>query len=113
MTPSNFIGLLFQSRDMMHIAHLQTISFPEHKALNAYYDGILDLTDSFTEKYFGRNKRVEFTIPESKKMDPVAHMRDMEKMIEAERGNYSSDLQNIMDEMLGLVHETLYLLTLV
>ena len=33
-------------------------------------------------------------------------------MIESERGNYSSDLQNIMDEMLGLVNETLYLLTL-
>lgn len=112
MTPSKFIGALFQSRDMMHIAHLQTTSFAEHKALNAYYDSILDLTDSFTEKYFGRNKRVEFVIPESKNMDAVAHMRDMEKMIEAERGNYSSDLQNIMDEMLGLVHETMYLLTL-
>jgi len=112
MTPSKFIGALFQSRDMMHIAHLQTTSFAEHKALNGYYDGILDLTDSFTEKYFGRNKRVEFVIPESKNMDAVAHMKDMQKMIEAERGNYSSDLQNIMDEMLGLVHETMYLLTL-
>jgi hypothetical protein len=97
---------------MMHIAHLQTTSFAEHKALSAYYDSILDLTDSFTEKYFGRNKRVEFVIPEAKNMDAVAHMRDMEKMIEAERSNYSSDLQNIMDEMLGLVHETMYLLTL-
>jgi hypothetical protein len=96
----------------MHIAHLQTTSFAEHKALGAYYDSILDLTDSFTEKYFGRNKRVEFVIPESKNMDAVAHMKDMQKMIEAERGNYSSDLQNIMDEMLGLVHETMYLLTL-
>ena len=112
MTPSKFIGALFQSRDMMHIAHLQTTSFAEHKALNGYYDGILDLTDSFTEKYFGRNKRVDFVIPEAKNMDAVAHMKDMEKMIEAERGNYSSDLQNIMDEMLGLVHETMYLLTL-
>ena len=112
MTPSKFIGALFQSRDMMHIAHLQTTSFAEHKALNAYYDSILDLTDSFTEKFFGRNKRVEFVIPESKNMDAVAHMKEMQKMIEAERGNYASDLQNIMDEMLGLVNETLYLLTL-
>lgn len=112
MTPSKFIGALFQSRDMMHIAHLQTTSFAEHKALNAYYDSILDLTDSFTEKYFGRNKRVDFVIPESKNMDAVAHMKEMQKMIEAERSNYSSDLQNIMDEMLGLVHETMYLLTL-
>ena len=46
MTPSKFLGLLFQSRDTMHLTHLDTRSFAEHKALNAYYDGILDLTDS-------------------------------------------------------------------
>jgi len=113
MIPGKFIGLLFQSRDMMHLTHLDTTSFAEHKALNAYYDGILDLTDSFTEKYFGRNKRVEIVIPESKKMSAVEHMKAMQKTIEAERDNYPSDLQNIMDEMLGLVNETLYLLTLV
>lgn len=113
MAPNKFIGMLFQSRDMMHIAHLQTTSFAEHKALNAYYDGILELTDSFTEKYFGRNKRVEFVIPEAKNADAVSHLKDMQKLIEGERSNYSSDLQNIMDEMIGLVNETLYLLTLV
>lgn len=97
----------------MHLTHLDTTSFAEHKALNAYYDAILDLTDSFTEKYFGRNKRVEIVIPESKKMSAVDHMKTMQKTIEAERESYPSDLQNIMDEMLGLVNETLYLLTLV
>lgn len=113
MAPAKFIGELFKSRDTMHIAHLQTTSFAEHKALNAYYDKILDLTDSFTEKYFGANKRVEFVIPESKNEGAVEHMKRMAKLIEGERQNYSSDLQNIMDEMLGLVHETMYLLTLV
>lgn len=113
MAPAKFIGMLFQSRDMMHIAHLQTTSFAEHKALGAYYDGILDLTDSFTEKYFGSKGRVELIIPEAKIQDAVSHMKTMQATIEAERENYSSDLQNIMDEMLGLVHETLYLLTLV
>lgn len=113
MTPSKFIGLLFNSRDTMHIAHLQTRSFAEHKALNAYYDKILDLTDSFTEKFFGRNGRVEIIIPEAKNQDSVSHMKGMQATLEAERDNYASDLQNIMDEMLGLVNETLYLLTLV
>jgi hypothetical protein len=113
MTASKFIGTLFQSRDAMHIAHLQTKSFAEHKALNAYYDGILDLTDSFTEKYFGRNGRVDIVIPESKIQDSVSHLKSMQIIIEGERENYSSDLQNIMDEMIGLVNETLYLLTLV
>lgn len=113
MTPSKFIGTLFQSRDMMHLTHLQTTSFAEHKALGAYYEGILDLTDSFTEKYFGANKRIDVVIPESKKMDAVTHLKGLAETISSERDNYSSDLQNIMDEMLGLVNETLYLLTLV
>lgn len=112
MTPGKFIGTLFQSRDAMHIAHLQTTSFAEHKALNHYYDGILDLTDKFSEVYFGRNKRVEIVIPESKNMDAVNHLKDMQSTLDSERNNYSSELQNIVDEMLSLVNQTLYLLTL-
>jgi len=113
MTPNKFIGTLFQARDVMHLTHLDTRSFAEHKALNAFYDGILDLTDSFTEKYFGRNGRIDIVIPESKKQDAVSFLKELGAIIEAERDNYSSDLQNIMDEMIGLVFETLYLLTLV
>lgn len=112
MAPGKFIGTLFQSRDMMHIAHLQTTSFAEHKALNGYYDGILDLTDKFSEVYFGRNKRVEIVIPESKNMDAVTHLKELQKTLDSERTNFSSELQNIVDEMLGLVNQTLYLLTL-
>ena len=113
MEASKFIGELFRSRDAMHLEHLRTTSYAEHKALNEYYDGILGLTDSFTEKYFGRNGRVEIIIPESKKQDPTAHLTELRGIIEAERDNYSSDLQNIMDEMIGLINEILYLLTLV
>ena len=114
METSKFIGLLFQSRDMMHLSHLQTTSFAEHKALNGYYEGILDLTDSFTEKYFGRNKRLPIVIPSSDaQTDASSHLRSMQKTLEAEMKNYPDDLQNIMQEMLGLVNETLYLLTLV
>jgi hypothetical protein len=97
---------------MMHIAHLQTTSFAEHKALNGYYDNILDLTDTFIEVYFGQNKRVEIVIPEAKNMDAMSHMKEMMVMLNAERGSYSSELQNIIDEMLALVDKTAYLLTL-
>jgi hypothetical protein len=80
--------------------------------LNAYYDGILDLTDKFTEAYFGRNKRVEIVIPESKNMDAVSHLKELQSIIDTERNNYPSELQNIMDEMLALIDKILYLLTL-
>lgn len=113
MTPSIFIGTLLQSRDAMHLAHWKSESYSEHKTLNEYYDGILELTDSFVEKYFGRQGRVTITIPETKVEKPVAHLKGLRTIIEKERENYTSDLQNIMDEMIGLVNETLYLLTLV
>lgn len=112
MTPGKFIGILFNSRDAMHIAHLQTTSFAEHKALNAYYDGILELTDTFTEAYFGANKRVEIIIPEAKVLDSTTHLKELRSILDTERNNYPSELQNIIDEMLGLVDKTLYLLTL-
>lgn len=112
MTPGKFIGTLFHSRDTMHIAHLQTTSFAEHKALNGYYDGILELTDNFSEVYFGRFKRVEIVIPEAKNMDAISHLKEMQSTIDSERNNYPSELQNILDEMLGLINKTLYLLTL-
>jgi hypothetical protein len=112
MAPAKFIGMLFQSRDMMHLMHLKTESFAEHKALNAYYDGILELTDGFTESYFGYYGRLDISIPQSTAEDAISHLKSLAKTIDAERDNYPSCLQNILDEMSALVYKTLYLLTL-
>jgi len=112
MAPGKFIGMLFQSRDMMHLMHLKTESFAEHKALNAYYDGILELTDSFTESYFGYYGRVDISIPQSTAEDAITHLKSLAKTIDSERENYPTCLQNILDEMSSLVYKTLYLLSL-
>jgi hypothetical protein len=113
MTPSIFIGTLLQSRDAMHLAHWKSESLSEHKALNEYYEKILELTDSFVEKYFGRNGRITIVAPEAKAEKPTTHLKGLRATIEEERVHYTSDLQNIMDEMIGLINETIYLLTLV
>ena len=42
-----FLGTLMSSRTQAHIFHLQTQSFATHKALNKYYDEIIDLLDAF------------------------------------------------------------------
>jgi len=49
-----FISTLMSSRTQAHIFHLQTPSYSAHKALNEYYDGIVDLIDSFVESYQGK-----------------------------------------------------------
>lgn len=113
MTPSKFIGILFQSRDIMHLQHLKTTSFAEHKALNAYYDSIVELTDSFVESYFGYYGRQELAVPQSTAEDAITHLKGLAKTIESEYGNYPSCLQNILDEMSALIYKTLYLLTFI
>lgn len=113
MTPALFIGTLLQSRDAMHLAHWKSESYSEHKTLDSYYSGILELTDSFVEKYFGREGRTVITVPETKAEKPTTHLKGLRTILEKERENYSSDLQNIIDEMIALVNETIYLLTLV
>lgn len=112
MNTANFIGLLFQSRDISHLIHLNTSSYAEHMSLGKYYDELLGQIDSFTEVYFGRNKRLPITIPEAKVMDAFDHLKEMQKMLDSERNNYPSELQNIIDEMLNNVNNTLYRLSL-
>lgn len=114
--PEIFIGQLFQSRDMMHLTHLQTVNFAEHKALNSYYDGILDLTDSLIETYFGTvGKRINIKIPASEYMNARTHLTYMKDYIFKHRGVLGMEnthIQNIIDEIIGLITQTLYLLTL-
>lgn len=114
--PELVIGQLFQSRDTIHIAHLQTTSYAEHKALNGYYDSLLNLTDDLLESYFGTiGKRINFKIPASEYVNPQQHLKQLMDYVKKHRNVFGADnthLQNIIDEILALISKTLYLLTL-
>lgn len=114
--PEIVIGQLFQSRDIIHIAHLQTTSYSEHKALNEYYDGILGLTDDIVESYFGTiGKRLNFKIPGSEYMNSKAHLTYMKDYMMKHRNVFGAEnthLQNTIDEVISLITSTLYKLTL-
>lgn len=114
--PEIVISQLFHSRDVMHIAHLQTTSYAEHKALNEYYDGILGLTDDLTESYFGCiGKRLPIKIPASEYVNPILHLNQMKDYMMKHRNSFGSErthIQNIIDEIVALITKTQYLLTL-
>lgn len=112
--PEIFFGVLFHSRDCMHLTHLQTTSYAEHTALSKYYDGILDLTDSLIETYFGSvGKRVSIKIPQSEYINAQAHLKQLYSYIESNRSIFEeSHIQNIIDEICALINKTQYLLTL-
>jgi len=114
--PELLIGQLFHSRDVMHIVHLQTTSYAEHKALNEYYDNLLDLVDGLLESYMGTvGKRVNFKIPASEYVNPKQHLTQLKQYVMKHRtvfGEENTHLQNIIDEIIALITKTLYLLTL-
>ena len=114
--PEIVIGQLFQSRDIIHIAHLQTTSFSEHKALDGYYTDIIDLIDDIIESYFGIiGKRLNFKIPASEYMNAKTHLIYMKDYMMKHRGVFGMEnthLQNSIDEVLSLITSTLYQLTL-
>jgi hypothetical protein len=114
--PEIVIGQLFQSRDIIHIAHLQTTSFSEHKALDGYYTDIIGLTDDIVESYFGTiGKRLNFKIPASEYMNAKTHLIYMKDYMMKHRGVFGMEnthLQNSIDEVLSLITSTLYQLTL-
>ena len=51
---AKLVSFLFHSRTQAHVFHLQTTSFAEHKALNDYYDEIIEIVDGLVESYQGK-----------------------------------------------------------
>lgn len=102
---------LFESRQVAHTAHLQTKSYAVHKALDEYYNDILDLTDKFVETYQGQYgiltgyEQVEPSVVS----DIEGYLEDCAKIFSAGRESLKdSHLQNIMDEIVALTYQTLY-----
>lgn len=110
--------LFFAMRDQVHLYHLQTESFAEHKALNDFYDGLLDLADAFLEAFIGVKGRAQGDVSfqlkaysaENVRNDLNTFMAELKKLQESVKDN--TDLVNLVDEILNLSNKTLYLLTL-
>ena len=118
MTPTKVINKLFEARDTIHICHLQTTSFAEHKALNEFYDEWLELADTFIETYFGKYGRVNTTlsIDVNSAASSTIYLKELAIFVNVDMPTIldatDSDLANIMADMKGLINHTLYLLTL-
>lgn len=114
MTCEVFMGHLFFARDVAHSVHLSTRSYAKHKALNEFYDGIIDLADKFAEAYQGRHgiigpvKRIMSKEPGSIIPFFETSLAEIEDMRYKVCDKSDSTLQNIIDEIVGLYLSTLY-----
>ena len=87
MKAAEFVGLFFLARDVTHSVHLNTRSYAKHKALQKFYEGIVDLADGFAEAYQGRHGLIgPISLQSAKKTSNVVEfLQNQLDEIEAER----------------------------
>lgn len=105
------IGIMFMSRTLSHMSHLQTKSYAEHKALNKFYDEIVDLVDDLAEAAQGQYGilDVPFVNMSGNIKDPVGMLQGHLKQLEATMSMVDEDyLMNIYQEVQKLYRSTLY-----
>ena len=108
------ISKLMHSRTQTHIFHLQSDSFSQHKALDDYYDDIVDLIDDLVESYQGENEIIK-----SYKNYQLQNYENNEQVINFLQ-NLSDDVNELrndldgsflvgrLDEVVELINSTIY-----
>ena len=114
MKAADFIGLFFLARDVTHSVHLNTRSYSKHKALQKFYENIIDLADDFAETYQGRYGLLgPISLMSAKKTSNVIEFLE-NQLAEIESVRYDvcdkddAPLQNLIDGIIELYLSTLY-----
>ena len=114
MKCDEFIGMLFLARDVTHSVHLNTRSYAKHKALQKFYENIINLADGFAEAYQGRHGLIgPISLMSAKKTGNVVEFLQ-DQLDEIEKGRYDvcekddTPLQNLIDGIIELYLSTLY-----
>ena len=105
---------LFHARTAAHVLHLQTRSYAAHKALNEFYDEIVDLADSIAEAYQGEYGLIKWdeTEPYELPTDALEMLDDLRECVDecARQAFHKEDthLNNLADEVRTLIASTQY-----
>ena len=106
-----FLATMLHSATNTHFFHWSTDSFSKHSALAEYYDGIVDLTDTFAESYMGKyGKITSFPSVYHQPKDPIRYLESLQKFVAEARQDLpqDSELQNIIDTIAELINTTTY-----
>jgi len=114
MTIEEYFGTLQQSFVEIWKNHLQTGKYAAHKALNEYYDEIIEKVDGLIESWMGMNGKVgdlKNTIT-TEFDDPIPYLEELKKFTKDGREELISEddteLWSCIDDILGLIDSTLY-----
>jgi hypothetical protein len=105
---------LLHSQTQVHIFHLQTKSYSEHKALQKYYEGIDALVDGVIESYQGKygiitNYKTYDMEQYSNGKKTISYFTGLLKVIDEKRDCCEdSYIQNQIDTIQELINSTVY-----
>jgi hypothetical protein len=108
------ISKLLNSRNQVHIFHLQVKDYAQHMALNGYYDGIGDLVDGVVESYQGKYDIITgYSSEEYKDFDSnetvIGYLKGLANDVESVRKQTKeSFIQNQLDTISELLYSTIY-----
>lgn len=117
----NVLASLYEFRVKLHLMHLATDSFAEHKALGNIYKAVDGFIDSFAEMYMGAKGSKEIlkgvnSLSVSADGDSMAVLDDLASFLKGPlaeaMGADETAMLNMRDDLLGTVQTTKYLLTL-
>ena len=116
MAASRYVGALLNSREQAHVFHFRTSSYAQHKALQAYYEGIVPLLDDWVEAYMGKYGRLpRVTANKRFTQDPKkarAYFKTLLARVRRMKLPNDSYLKSVQDEITTLIRQTMYQLTL-
>jgi len=105
---------MLHSQTQVHIFHLGTKSYAEHKALQKYYESVGDLTDGLVESYQGKyglltNYKSYKNQSYKNKNQVLKYFTGLLSMIEEKRDCCDdSYIQNQIDTVQELIYSTMY-----
>lgn len=113
MAAGELVMRCFHARTVAHVLHLKTRSYATHKALNEFYDEIVDLVDSFAEAYQGEYGIIEdYPIACRMPADGLSMLNELGTWIENNRNKIidadDTCLANVLDEIMALIRSTQY-----
>jgi DNA-binding ferritin-like protein len=112
----DFISLLLHSRTQTHSFHLGVTSYAAHKALQEYYEGIVDMIDTISESYQGKYglmklKSVTGLDTDNSVENIISYFEKLAKYVSTKRTSEplkDSFIQNEIDNIEVLVYKTIY-----
>lgn len=112
-TIEEYFGTLQQSMVESWKDHLKTDKYSKHKALNEFYDEIVEKVDALIEEYQGLHEKVEGlkNILTTDKIGTIEYLNELRELAEDGKEKFFKDedeLKSDVDAILSLIDSTLY-----